>query len=299
MKLPYNPLDLFKSARSLIGSRSKTLKLGIFLDPRITDALVDRLTELFIPAAATARVYVHVLTGECELGDRVSYDAIIAVLAADDLAHDIVDAAARLQVPLLLIGQAGLRQDWARSYGMSILDVLSARHPETLPAHIAAWCADRLPAHRQALAADFAWMRDELARGTILSAAQQNAVIGLIGFIPGADLPVMTLTTARMTLQLSFIYGQSLSAGRAAEVAVVTCSAFASRAVARLLVSAVPQISWITRAAVGFTSTWALGRGLLAYYERGNDTDRLLAGLYGKVKDGGTRLFKGRSVTYV
>ncbi|MCL2525793.1 MAG: hypothetical protein FWE46_01895, partial [Coriobacteriia bacterium] len=52
-------------------------------------------------------------------------------------------------------------------------------------------------------------------------------------FLPGADLPVMTLNQVKMALQLAFIYGEELTLQRAAEAAVVVLSAYGSRAVAR------------------------------------------------------------------
>ena len=97
----------------------------------------------------------------------------------------------------------------------------------------------------------------------------QNAGVGLLFLIPGADLPVMTLNQAKMLLQIAAAYGQSIDAGRVRELAALVGGAFACRAVARQLAAAVPVLGWAVKAAVGYSGTFAMGRAAVEFYEGG------------------------------
>ena len=82
--------------------------------------------------------------------------------------------------------------------------------------------------------------------GGSLTAAQyeavQNAGIGLVPLLPGADMPVMTLNQAKMVLQIAAAYGQPMGKDRVKEVAPVVASAFACRALARELIGLVKAV---------------------------------------------------------
>ena len=55
----------------------------------------------------------------------------------------------------------------------------------------------------------------------------QNAGVGLVVFIPGADLPIMTLNQAKMLLQIAAAYGEPMGKERVKELAAVVGGAFA------------------------------------------------------------------------
>jgi len=274
--IPIHPTSIVSQAKSYLGMRGEALKIGLFIDPRMSDETIDVLVKLFKPSNEDTRVFVHVISDDMCLGDQVSYHALVFALATPDMAYSLVRQALELELPTLIAVEEGLRAEAADYYGVSILEVISARKPELLVTQAATWFADNLGEHRMALAADFAFMRPALAQATITSTAKQNAVIATVFFLPGADLPVMTLNQVKMALQLAFIYGEELTLQRAAEAAVVVLSAYGSRAVARTATRDLPvALKWPVKIAVAFGTTLALGKALEMWLLHGPDISAL------------------------
>ena len=267
--LPVQPLNVLKQAKSYLGMRDEILKIGLFVDPRISDECLDVLIKQFEPNSSRARVLVHILSDDMALGDHISYSAMVFALhnPADSdspsSATTMIKQSKDLGLPTLVIAEEGLRREAAEVYNMSILNVASARTPGTLASQTANWFAGALNEHRMALAADFTFMRPALAQATINATARQNAVIAAVFFMPGADLPAMTLNQIKMVLQLAFIYGEELTLKRVVEAAVVVFCAYASRAAARSATKGLMiPLRWPVKIAVAYASTLALGKGM-------------------------------------
>ena len=122
----------------------------------------------------------------------------------------------------------------------------------------AAALAVRLPAVRRAY-----------CEHVVLANATQNAVIGAVVIIPGADMPAMTANQIRMVLRIAAAYGEQIGLDRALEILSVVGAAFAFRALARQALDLVPGFGWALKGAVGFTATVALGEAAIAYFEAG------------------------------
>lgn len=138
---------------------------------------------------------------------------------------------------------------------------------ERMGAWMVAACRDK----RLACALAFPFVRKPLAQDAVQATAVQNAGVGLVAFIPGADLPVMTLNQAKMLLQIAAAYGQPMNMARVKELACVVGGAFACRSAARQLVAAVPGLGWAAKAAVGYAGTLAMGRAAIEYFEAGGN----------------------------
>ena len=80
---------------------------------------------------------------------------------------------------------------------------------------IIAACKDK----RLAFALAFPFVRRPLSLDAVRATSVQNAGVGVVVFIPGADMPIMTLNQAKMLLQIAAAYGQPLSAERIKELA--------------------------------------------------------------------------------
>ena len=118
--------------------------------------------------------------------------------------------------------------------------------------------AQRLPVFRRAVAERF-----------VLSGARQNAVIGAVVFIPGADMPAMTLNQIRMVLRIASAYGEELGLDRALEILSVVGSGLLFRTLARQALDFVPGFGWAVKGAVGFSGTVAIGSAAIEYFEAG------------------------------
>jgi uncharacterized protein (DUF697 family) len=116
--------------------------------------------------------------------------------------------------------------------------------------------AARLPVLRRAVC-------DELIR----SFSKKNAIISAAIFIPGVDLPVLTLNQARLVLRIALAYGQEIDKDRALELLGVVGAGFGLRTVARELLDLVPVAGWAVKGAVAYAGTKALGEAAVRYFE--------------------------------
>jgi uncharacterized protein (DUF697 family) len=116
--------------------------------------------------------------------------------------------------------------------------------------------AARLPSLRRAVC-------DELIR----SFSKKNAIIAAAVFIPGVDMPVLTLNQARLVLRIALAHGQKIDKERAVELLGVVGLGFGLRTVARELLDLVPAAGWALKGAVAYAGTKAIGEAAVRYFE--------------------------------
>lgn len=148
---------------------------------------------------------------------------------------------------------------------------LSADAAATLDRRMGEWIIAACRDKRLAFALAFPFVRRPLSLDAVRATAIQNAGVGVVVFIPGADMPIMTLNQAKMLLQIAAAYGQPLSAERIKELAAVVGGAFLFRNIARSAAGVVPVLGWAVKGAVGFAGTEAMGRAAIEYFEAGGD----------------------------
>ena len=115
--------------------------------------------------------------------------------------------------------------------------------------------AARLPVVREAVV-------DELIR----LSARKNALVAAAVFVPGVDLPVLTLNQARLVLRIALAYGQEIDRSRLPELLAVVGTGFGLRALARELLDFVPVAGWAAKGAVAYAGTRALGEAARRYF---------------------------------
>ena len=151
--------------------------------------------------------------------------------------------------------------------------VLTNEMREEIDVRMGRWIATVCREKRLAFAAAFPFVRRPLADDAILSTSLQNAGIGLMPIILGADMPVMTLNQIKMTLQIAAAYGQPMGKERAKEILAVVGSAFACRTLARELVGFIPVLGFVIRPGIGYAATAALGFAVMEYFEGGERSE--------------------------
>ena len=132
---------------------------------------------------------------------------------------------------------------------------------------IAEAVARRLGEDGTALAARLPALRRAVCAELIRSFARKNAVISAAVFIPGVDLPVLTLNQIRLVLRIALAYGQEIDKERALELLGVVGVGFGLRTVARELLDLVPVAGWAVKGAVAYAGTKALGEAAVRYFE--------------------------------
>ena len=109
------------------------------------------------------------------------------------------------------------------------------------------------------LAARLPVLREPVVDELISAASLQNAKFAAAVWIPGVDMPILTLNQARMVLRIAVAHGHELGRERLADIAGVVGAGFGFRTVGRQLVGMVPFAGWATRGAIAYGGTRAIG----------------------------------------
>jgi uncharacterized protein (DUF697 family) len=146
-------------------------------------------------------------------------------------------------------------------------------------------CAQAAGNQAAALGRRYPVLRDAAARQVVYRTAGQNGLVGLAFFVPGADMPAMTLNQVKMVLSIASVYGEEIDRERALELAGIVGMGFGLRALARSLVRSTSGIGWAIKAVTGYSATMAMGLGVIRYFEMGApaSTSRVMA-LAGSLK---------------
>ena len=134
-----------------------------------------------------------------------------------------------------------------------------ARSARTAPA-----LAARLPVLRGARSCD----------ALIASFSKRNGLIAAAVFVPGVDMPVLTLNQLRLVLRIATGVRRSSSTTRArSSCSASSAPASGSAPLARELLDLVPVAGWAVKGGVAYTGTRAVGEAAVRYFEARADTD--------------------------
>jgi uncharacterized protein (DUF697 family) len=149
-------------------------------------------------------------------------------------------------------------------------DVIVMRPGQELPLErIVERVADRLGEKSYVLAAKLPVIRNAVCEEIVRGFARQNGILGAAIFVPGADLPVLTLNQIRMVLRLAAAYGEQIDRERAVELLAVVGAGLGFRALARQALVLVPGPGWAIKGGVAYAATLTLGQAAIAYFEGG------------------------------
>lgn len=155
---------------------------------------------------------------------------------------------------------------------------------DMLSARMGKWVISICKEKGLAMAISFPFVRKPFSNDIVNVTAVQNAGVGVVFIIPGADMPVMTLNQCKMILQIAAAYGQDMTLERAKEVAAIVAGGFACRGAARQVLSFVPIAGWAVKGTIGYTGTLAMGRAAIEYFENGSGISGL-TGLGSKIRE--------------
>jgi uncharacterized protein (DUF697 family) len=136
---------------------------------------------------------------------------------------------------------------------------------------IARAVADKLGEEATSLARRLPVLRPLVVKHLVESFSRKNALVGAAVFIPGVDLPVLTLNQIRMVLRICAAYGLEIDRQRAPELLATIGAGLGFRALARELLDLVPLLGWVIKGAVAYAGTRALGEATVRYCEARSD----------------------------
>ena len=195
--------------------------------------------------------------------------AVLVYVLGDDVTKDderVLKAAHRARVPTIAVA-AG------RAVPSRIPFVLATDIVRVAPGHgfpidrIAHATTARLGEKATSLARRLPVLRPAVCRQLIESFSRKNAIISAAVFIPGVDMPVLTVNQIRMVLRICTAYGLTVDAQRVPELVATIGAGFGFRAVARELLAFIPILGWAVKGAVAYAGTRALGEAAIRYCE--------------------------------
>jgi uncharacterized protein (DUF697 family) len=196
-----------------------------------------------------AAVLVYVLGGEPEPDD-------VAVLRSAD----------RNEVPVVCVA----RPDADDVPYVLASDLIAVQPGGSFPVdEIAAAIARKLGERGGDLARRLPVIRRAVCNELIRRYARKNGLIGAAVFVPGVDLPVLTLNQIRLVLRIAQAYGHELDRDRALEILPVIAGGLGLRTLARELLDLVPVAGWLLKGAVAYAGTRAVGEAAVRYFEAG------------------------------
>ncbi len=197
--------------------------------------------------------------------------ALVYVLAGDPDEDDVrtFKQAAQAKVPIVAV-VAGSASAQPRSLPyVKATDVVEVSGGAGFPVEeIARRLAAVLGERGTPLAARLPVLRRPVCQLLIARFSRQNAVVGAASWVPGADMPVLTLNEVRLVLRIADAYGFEIDRERLPELLGVIGGGLGFRALAREALSLVPVAGWAVKGAIAYGGTRALGEAAMRYFER-------------------------------
>ena len=222
----------------------------------LSDQLARELTTGGDPAA--------VRTG----GPPENVEALLYVIGDTVTQEDerVLKLAYRSRVPVIVV--AAGRQVPLRIPFVPATEVVRVQPGHGFPLdEIAEALVDRIDERAASLARRLPALRAATCERMIKSFSFKNGLIGVAVFIPGVDLPVLTLNQIRMVLQICMAHGLEIDAQRAPELLATVAAGFGFRAFARELLTVVPGIGWAIKGGIAYGGTRAVGEAAVRYAE--------------------------------
>ncbi|HST25734.1 MAG TPA: hypothetical protein VLJ76_07065 [Gaiellaceae bacterium] len=215
-----------------------------------------------------ARGGVESMVRDASALDRAA--ALVCPLAGRATDDDVklLRSASRASVPIVAVVAGRQGEDAPDPPYVLAENVVRVRPGSGFPVEdIARAIARALGEAATPLAARLPVLRDAVVDRVITQFARQNAVVGVAVFMPGADLPVLTMNQVRMLMRIADAYGFELDRQRLPEVLGVIGSGLGFRAFARQLLGAVPIAGWAVKGGIAYGGTRALGEAARRYFE--------------------------------
>lgn len=292
MALPLDVRDVTKSGTRYTEERELPVRIGVYVEVDAPDALIEAIRENLRPRTARAVLQIEVAElGQTRPLEQLT-DVAIAIAGSGNVAlQQAISAARQWRVPLVVVGLGdGVRdRELADALSQPTADVIVSYDPAEVVSRLGAWLTDALGSKRLALAHNFAFMRRAVAEDAVKTTAWQNALVGAVTPIAGADMPIMTANQAKMLLQIAAAYGEPLGVERIKELLAIVGGGYLMRAVARQALTVVPVLGWAIKGGVGYTGTLAMGKAAVQYFEDGNDLGQVLANFKGMVAEAASK----------
>ena len=126
-----------------------------------------------------------------------------------------------------------------------------------------------------AYSSKFPFLREGTAKKVISTCSIENAGFGLLNFVPGIDLPLITLNYAKMVLRLAAIYGYKINEDRIPELVALLLTSFAMKYAKKTIDKAKGINKFLLNGTFSYGGTQLLGNIAKSYFASGQAFDGL------------------------
>ena len=281
MKIPVdNVVEVLTTAVDIKAAAKQVVSVNVLIDETSSPELQAFVRSGFTSDSPNSRLMVSYFPTQTPDASVASDIVVIVAGSSPDVGRIASDYSQACEKVLVITDQASQVMDAAAAGGnpLSPDNVISCEggFDEQLKTQlselIGRWIVGNVDEkERLAFSLAFPFVRRPLALDAINRTSVQNAGLGVVVFIPVADMAVMTANQIKMVLQIAAAYGQPLDADRIKELVVVVLNAFLCRGVARELSRFVPVLGWAIKGGIGYAGTWSIGHAALEYFEAGGD----------------------------
>lgn len=248
-------------------SMDEAMHLGIYVDTTCPKWLAATIRDAFMPER-DARVDVFVLDGRPSVS---GVDVGIVVAGhSEALIRGAVRSFAGVRQHVIVVAESSLdipNANLPAKLGQYISDVVASEHGP-LYERLANALLDSTEKD-VSCAANFAFCREVATARLVSKVAARNAVMGVLDFIPGTGMPLMTMNQINMGFDIAATYGHGLSIGRVPEVIFIVAAGVTYRIIARFLVRSMPAIEILIKLGLAYGGTLVTGRALATHFTEG------------------------------
>lgn len=246
------------SGRESQRRRSEGVSLAVMVGEGASPTIARAVREALLPQNETTFVSVHPLGSDVTAG----VDALVILPGSPEEAAERALDAARMGIPaaILVCSQVEERPVQASEDVASLVTYLSASNERVAVDKLCEWLVGACASKSIALAAGIPACRQNVVRSLVRSCALANVGVGVVDLLPGADLPVMAASQARLAFDVAAAYDRRLSVSDFGLIAGgVVLAGLGYRSVSRSVSRALPPLAWAVRGGVAFAGTVVTG----------------------------------------
>jgi len=283
-KIPINLKTLAKAGKVFESESTADTTIEVLVDTSASGELISLAREVLKVRPGTVQISVQGFLSDMP---PLNKEASLVIIVAGSSAYlkRILEISLWSEINSVVLTEdapqlvSQVAEEDALEIAKTVIEVNTTLPKEALEQDLSRWCISRLPELRLALGVAFPFMRQAIAADLTRQTAIENALVASIFFLPGADLPILTLNQCKLFYQIAVIHEVPLSRERLVDAAAVVASAFGFRGFARLVLKKLTPVGWLVRGTTAFGGTMAMGQLAYQLYSRGGGVVEL-------VKDG-------------
>lgn len=281
--------DLEKEVAGYFDTSNASVNILVLVDNTASNEVSAEVRNLFSTKASYVKLQISYFDAAPESIDNTADMAV--VVGGDSAEADKVALMCRNAcVPVyIVIGSNGKYQPDAKLFGgdYCMVDPASEGSVKAMQKTLASWIAAVCIGKKFAFAKAFPFVATPIALEAVHTTALENAAIGFVPFLKGADFPLMFVNQLKMLGQIAAVYGVELDMNLLKEAAGVLVVALFGKKFFKLIHKIVPIPASFIGAPVSLVTTEVIGRALVEYFEAGGDLNGVVKLIQKTIEKGG------------